>query len=71
MSIVRVIDRSCLPTKLSFMWVAVYWLLLDRLKAPEWTYGVLWTLTVVYLVILLIQFSKEKQVKLPGFGENE
>lgn len=67
----RVVHWRCLPTDIKTLWTMVYWLMLDRFKAPEWTYGVFWTLVVGYLCVAIYKVACEKQVKLTGFGEDE
>ena len=68
---VRVIDRKCLPTNFRFLWVIVYWLLLDRFEAPGWAYGVLWTLFAIYTLTAFAVIWNQKLVKLTGFGGDD
>jgi hypothetical protein len=67
----RVIHQSCLPTRLNLGFIPVYWMLLDRLKAPEWAFGVFWTVTVILVAAMVLGLYREKQVKLTGFGTDE
>jgi hypothetical protein len=46
-------------------------MLLDRLKAPEWAFGVFWAVAVLLTAAGLMKLFTEKQAKLTGFGTDE
>jgi hypothetical protein len=60
---------SSLPTRSPLSLAILFWLLLDRLGAPGWAFGVLWTLVGLLVLIWLISFKTESAQDVPGFGE--
>lgn len=65
----RTIASSCLPMRCPLMGTFVWYLLLDRLGAPGWVWGVIGTLLAcVWVAWIAAQFLNESQ-PLHGFGE--
>jgi hypothetical protein len=64
-----VIKSSSLPTRSPLGFAILFWLLLDRLGAPGWAFGVLWTLVGLLVLIWIISFKTESAHDVPGFGE--
>jgi hypothetical protein len=46
-----VIKSSSLPMRSPLGFAMLFWLLLDRLSAPGWAFGVLWTLVGLLVLI--------------------
>jgi len=65
----NVIKSSSLPTRSPLGLAILFWLLLDRLQAPGWAFGVLWTLAVLLVIVWLASFWVESARDVPGFGE--
>lgn len=63
------IKRTSLPTRSPVGMIALNWLLLEHIKAPEWAYGVLWTLAALFIIVFIIAFITETERDVPGFGE--
>ncbi len=52
------VNRANLPTTLPIWPTITLWLLLDRLAAPGWVLGVVWTLwTVIFLICFFSLFT--------------
>lgn len=64
-----VIKASSLPTRSPIGMAIVLWLLLDRLGAPDWAFGVLWTLIALCVLTWIASFWAESAQDVPGFGE--
>lgn len=64
-----VIKSSSLPMRSPVGLAVLYWLLMDRLGAPDWAYGVLWTLVGLFAVVWIASFWAESAQDVPGFGE--
>lgn len=64
-----VIKSSSLQTRSPVGIAIVFWLLLDRLDAPGWAFGVLWTLVTLLALAWVISFWTERLADVPGFGE--
>lgn len=60
----KVINRKNLPVRSPLMFSIVMWLLLDRLSAAGWVYGVAGTLCAILWVIFFVVLFKEDQVDL-------
>jgi hypothetical protein len=63
-----VIKPSSLPPRPPILFAAVFWLLLDRLNAPEWAFGVLWTLVGILLASFVYRLCNVDIKDVPGFG---
>ncbi|HEY0062982.1 MAG TPA: hypothetical protein VGC21_12740 [Telluria sp.] len=63
------IKASSLPTRSPLLAALVCWLMLDRLGAPEWAYGVMWTIFAVLATVVLIERFTSTERDVPGFGE--
>jgi hypothetical protein len=64
-----VIKSSSLPSRLPTSFAILFWLLLDRLDAPEWAYGVMWTLVGMLVVGFIYNLNSAEFQDVPGFGE--
>lgn len=65
----NVIKSSSLPTRSPVGLAILFWLLLDRLGAPGWAFGVLWTLVALMAIAWVVSFFTESTRDVPGFGE--
>jgi len=63
------ISSTSLPTRSPVGFAILYWLLLEHLHAPEWAYGVLWTLVAILGLLFLVSQFTETTRDVPGFGE--
>lgn len=61
----RVIKRSQLPSSLGIGSWIVYGLLLDRLNAPSWLWGVVGTIAVIALIGNGYYLMIEEEIELP------
>jgi hypothetical protein len=68
---VTVIKSSSLPTRSPVGFAILFWLLLDRLGAPGWAFGVLGTLVFFMTVFWIVSFWTESKQDVPGFGEKQ
>ena len=66
-----VIKSSSLPKRSPIGMAILFWLLLDRLSAPGWVYGVLWSLVALCGIVYVISFFTETERDVTGFGEQE
>ena len=64
-----VIKSSSLPARPPTLAAIAWWLLLDRLGAPGWAYGVMWTLAAILFVAWTYRFWNDRERDVPGFGE--
>jgi len=64
-----VIKASSLPPRPPILFATVFWLLLDRLQAPEWAFGVLWTLVGLLLAGFIFRLLNADMKDVPGFGD--
>jgi len=62
------IKHSSLPPRPPFLFAIVAWLLLDRLNAPGWAHGVLWTLVAILVLVFIQRVYKGMFKDVPGFG---
>lgn len=65
------IKSSSLPARSPIASTVLFWLLLDRLGAPAWAYGVLWTLTGLCGIAWLYCLATTQERDVPGFGEGK
>lgn len=63
------IKASSLQTRSPVSFAILMWLLLDRLGAPQWAYGVLWTLVAILTAGLILCLCTTTVRDVPGFGE--
>lgn len=63
------IKPSSLPMASPLIFIIVYGLLLDRLAAPGWVWGVLGTISVILTITFLGQRLKGMERDVPGFGD--
>jgi hypothetical protein len=66
-----VIKSSSLPKRPPIGTAVLYWLLLDRLGAPGWAYGVLWSLIALFAIAFAISLHTDTPRDVPGFGEQK
>jgi len=66
---VTVIKSSSLPTRSPVGFAILFWLLLDRLGAPGWAFGVLGTLVFFMAMFWIVSFWTESKQDVSGFGE--
>jgi hypothetical protein len=64
-----VVKASSLPPRSPATFGIVMWLLLDRLQAPQWAYGVLWTFVGLIYFGYIYDLWRIEQRDIPGFGE--
>jgi len=64
-----VIKSSSIQTRSPVGFAIVFWLLLDRLDAPGWAFGVLWTFVGLLALAYIASFWTESARDVPGFGE--
>ena len=62
------IKSSSLPSRSPIPAAVLYWLLLDRLAAPAWAYGVLWTLVALAAFAWVYCLCTTIEHDVPGFG---
>jgi hypothetical protein len=65
----KVIKLSSMPSRSPAGFGILWWLLLDRLNAPIWAYGLLWTVVGLLAVAFIASWWTEKPCDVPGFGE--
>lgn len=63
------IKQSSLSMRSPLSFAVLYWLLLEHLNAPEWAYGVYWTLVVIIFIAYIVSFFTESLRDVPGFGD--
>ena len=57
----KVIDRKIISSRLPTFELIVFWLFLDRLSAPGWLFGVVFTfLGMMWIVSLILLFTEER-----------
>lgn len=66
-----VIKASSLPPRVPITSAIAFWLLLDRLHAPEWAFGVFWTLVTVLFAGFIYSLHISELKDVPGFGEKK
>lgn len=64
-----VIKPSSLPMRSPLLFAIVMWLLCDRLAAPGWAYGVLWTVVALWSIVFVAGLRHTTFRDVPGFGE--
>jgi hypothetical protein len=64
-----VISFTSLPMRAPTHTAIVWWLLLDRLNAPAWAYGVMWTVVGILLIGFIVEAATADRKNVPGFGE--
>lgn len=62
------IKSSSLPTRSPIGSAIVLWLLLDRLGAPSWAFGVLWTVIGLAAITWIHCLATTTERDVPGFG---
>lgn len=63
------IKLSSLPPRPPIGFAILFWLLLDRLNAPGWVFGVLWTLVALMAIVFVRRVHKATFRDVPGFGK--
>jgi hypothetical protein len=64
-----VINIKSLPMRAPTHAAIVWWLLLDRLNAPAWAYGVMWTIVGILVIGFVVEAATAEHKNVPGFGE--
>lgn len=64
------IKSSSLPMRSPVGGAILCWLLLERIKAPEWAYGVLWTIVAISVIAYAASFFTESFCDVRGFGDD-
>ena len=64
-----VIKSSSLQTRSPIGFAILFWLLLDRLSAPGFAFGVLWTFVALLALAWIASVWTESARDVPGFGE--
>jgi len=65
------IKSSSLPARSPVPFAILWWLLLDRLDAPGWAYGVLWTVVAAVTIAWIYCLCTTSERDVPGFGEKK
>jgi len=65
------IKSSSMPTRSPLASAALLWLLLDRLGAPLWAYGVMWTIVGLAAIAWIHCLCTTEERDVPGFGEKK
>ena len=65
------IKSSSLPARSPVAFAILFWLLLDRLSAPDWAYGVLWTIVALVAINWVVCQATTVEQDVPGFGERK
>jgi len=60
----KVIKRKNLPVQLPVVGTIVWYLFLDNLRAPEWVWGVVFTVLSVFWVLVLCLLFVEDDVDI-------
>lgn len=63
------IKRTNLPVNAPVLLTAVTFLLMDRLRAPGWVYGVAGTVLVILWISFFVSFFTEKEVDVLASGD--
>jgi len=66
-----VIKHSSLPVRSPVGGAILWWLLLDRLGAPAWAYGVLWTLVAIGAIAWIYYLFTTDWRDVSGFGDRK
>lgn len=64
----RYLKAKYLPPRLPVGFAILGWLLLDRLGACGWAYGVLWSVVALLVVAFFVELVKGEAVDLPPPG---
>lgn len=64
-----VISFKSLPQRAPVHTAIVWWLLMDRLGAPAWAYGVMWTVVAILAIGFIAELATAERKNVPGFGE--
>ncbi len=65
----RVISGKRMPVRLPIVGCCVWWLMLDRLHAPDWVYGLVGGVAVLVLIGLAVVVWKQVEVDVFKDGE--
>jgi hypothetical protein len=64
------IKSSSLPMRSPVGAAILFWLLLEHIRAPEWAYGVLWTIVAILAIAYAVSFFTESFRDVRGFGDD-
>lgn len=65
----KVISHENMPARLPIFWTALCWLVLDRVGAPGWAWGVAGTLLVLAWIVQAIDIFRSEPVEIIKLGE--
>lgn len=65
-----VLPWGIMPAQLPVQTTALAWLLLDRLAAPGWVWGVVGTVLALFWVLAIVRMVTDKPKALPGYGQD-
>ena len=65
----RVVAPSSLPTRISLWPTIVIYLLLEKLQATGVVQGIVYTLLVVWWILVIYNSNREESRDVPGFGD--
>lgn len=65
------IKSTSLPVPSPVLGVITLWLLMDRLGAPMWAYGVLGTFAALWLFAFIYDCCTRTERDVPGFGARD
>jgi heme/copper-type cytochrome/quinol oxidase subunit 4 len=60
----RKIASRNIPSSLQITTDIAVWLLMDRLHAPGWAFGVFWTLVTIITIIVVAEWATSESVDL-------
>ncbi len=63
----KVISRKNLPHGLGLGWVCVGFLLMDKYNAPDWGWGVFWTLWGIIVIANIVRMATEDSIEITDF----
>ena len=65
----RVVAPSSLPTRIPLWPTIVIYLLLEKLQATGLVQGIVYTLLVVWWILVIYNSNREESRDVPGFGD--
>lgn len=63
-----VLPWSVFPAQLPIQTTALAWLVMDRLHAPGWVYGVVGTVLALFWGLAIVRMCTDKAKPLAGYG---
>lgn len=59
-----VVSWKNLPSKIPILSSIVWWMFLDRIKAPEWAWGVVGVVAVIFWVGAIVRICRSTQKEI-------